>query len=143
MQYSLWFHFAPFQHAFVHRLSELGIAYGGSPIVEGSAKRYFVDSIRGGEGIKSRFLLMIANDQKSSLADVASGLGKSFGDILELDGKGHFPVCQPLPTESVTSIVAADFDGDGALDLFVPHRDGGQSIVLWNDGKGTFRPRPT
>jgi len=54
------------------------------------------------------------------------------------DGRGHFPSCQPLPTESATSIVAADFDGDGALDLFVPHRDGGQSIVLWNDGKGRF-----
>jgi hypothetical protein len=38
-------------------------------------------------------------------------------------GKGHFPACRPLPTESATSIVAADFDGDGALDLFVPHRD--------------------
>ena len=54
------------------------------------------------------------------------------------DGKGHFPVCQPLPTESATSIVAADLDGDGAIDLFVPHRDGGQSIILWNDGKGHF-----
>jgi hypothetical protein len=55
------------------------------------------------------------------------------------DGKGHFPACQPLPkTESATSIVAADFDGDGAIDLFVPHRDGGQSYVLWNDGKGHF-----
>ncbi len=54
------------------------------------------------------------------------------------DGKGHFPTCQPLPTESATSIVAADFDGDGSLDLFVPHRDGGQSIILWNDGKGNF-----
>ena len=55
------------------------------------------------------------------------------------DRKGHFPDCQPLPkTESATSIVAADFDGDGALDLFVPHRDGGQSVVLWNDGKGHF-----
>ena len=54
------------------------------------------------------------------------------------DGKGHFQACQPLPTESATSIVAADFDGDGALDLFVPHRDGGQSIILWNDGKGHF-----
>jgi hypothetical protein len=54
------------------------------------------------------------------------------------DGKGHFPDCDALPTESATSIVAADFDGDGALDLFVPHRDGGQSAVLWNDGKGRF-----
>jgi hypothetical protein len=55
------------------------------------------------------------------------------------DGKAHFPACQPLPkTESATSIVAADFDDDGAIDLFVPHRDGGQSYVLWNDGKGYF-----
>jgi hypothetical protein len=54
------------------------------------------------------------------------------------DRTGHFPGCQPLPTESATSIVAADFDGDGALDLFVPNRDGGQSILLWNDGKGRF-----
>ncbi|PYT60851.1 MAG: hypothetical protein DMG46_06390 [Acidobacteria bacterium] len=30
---------APFQHAFVQRLSELGIAYQGSPIVEGPGKR--------------------------------------------------------------------------------------------------------
>jgi hypothetical protein len=54
------------------------------------------------------------------------------------DGKGRFPACEALPTESAMSIVAADFDGDGAVDLFVPHRDGGQSILLWNDGKGHF-----
>jgi hypothetical protein len=54
------------------------------------------------------------------------------------DRAAGFPSCHPLPTESATSIVAADFDGDGALDLFVPHRDGGQSILLWNDGKGNF-----
>lgn len=55
------------------------------------------------------------------------------------DRSGHFPSCQPLPhTQSATSIVVADFDGDGAPDLFVPHRDGGQSYVLWNDGKGNF-----
>lgn len=55
------------------------------------------------------------------------------------DGKGRFPACQALPmSESSTSIVAADLDGDGAIDLFVPHRDGGQSIILWNDGKGHF-----
>ena len=55
------------------------------------------------------------------------------------DRSGHFPTCQSLPhTESATSIVVADFDGDGAPDLFVPHRDGGQSYVLWNDGHGHF-----
>jgi hypothetical protein len=54
------------------------------------------------------------------------------------DRHGSFPSCEPLATQSATSIVAADFDGDGAPDLFVPHRDGGQSVVLWNDGKGRF-----
>jgi hypothetical protein len=54
------------------------------------------------------------------------------------DRKGGFPSCDPLPGGSATSIVAADFDGDGAIDLFVPHRDGGQSVVLWNDGKVRF-----
>ena len=77
-------HLAPFQHAFVQRLSELGIAYDGSPIVEGSAKRYFDDSMRGGEGIKSHFLLVIPSDQKSSVSDAANGLARSFSNILEL-----------------------------------------------------------
>ena len=54
------------------------------------------------------------------------------------DRKGGFPDCKQLPTESSTIIVAADFDGDGAVDLFVPHRDGGHSLILWNDGKGNF-----
>lgn len=77
-------HFAPFQHAFVQRLSELRIAYGKSPIVDGSAKRYFEDSMRGGEGIKSRFLLMIAENANSSVIEAANKLGKSFSNILEL-----------------------------------------------------------
>lgn len=54
------------------------------------------------------------------------------------DGKGNFPSCTKLPTESATIIVAADFDGDGAIDLLVPHRDGGRGLILWNDGKGKF-----
>ena len=53
---------APFQHAFVQRLSELGIAYRGSPIVEGAGERYFDDSLRGGDGIRSRFLLLCHAD---------------------------------------------------------------------------------
>ena len=50
--------------------------------------------------------------------------------------KGEFPLCVPFITGSATSIVAGDFDGDGALDLFVPHRDGGQSLIVWNNGQG-------
>ena len=58
------------------------------------------------------------------------------------DGKAAFPACTPLATQSATIIVAADLDGDGRIDLFVPHRDGGQNLVFWNDGTGTFAAPP-
>ena len=74
---------APFQHAFVQRLSELGIAYSGSPIIEGPGKRYFDDSLRGGKGIRSRFLLMV-NDDDSSAKEAARQLVASFEEIVEL-----------------------------------------------------------
>jgi 2-polyprenyl-6-methoxyphenol hydroxylase-like FAD-dependent oxidoreductase len=75
---------APFQHAFVQRLSELGIAYRGSPIVEGAGKRYLDDSMRGGKGIDSRFLLLLDSEAEPSTLDAATQLAKSFGDIAEL-----------------------------------------------------------
>jgi AhpD family alkylhydroperoxidase len=75
---------APFQHAFVQRLSELGIAYPGSPIVEGPGKRYFDDSMGGGKGISSRFLVMIDDDTDSSTKEAAKQLCESFSDIVEL-----------------------------------------------------------
>lgn len=58
------------------------------------------------------------------------------------DGKGGFPNEIPLPTQSATIIVAADLDGDGNDDLLVPHRDGGQSLIFWNDGTGKFAAPP-
>jgi hypothetical protein len=75
---------APFQHAFVERLSELGIAYHGSPIVEGAGERYLDDSLRGGEGILSRFLLMPGDDADSPVTEGARRLANSFGDTVEL-----------------------------------------------------------
>ncbi|MBL9203246.1 MAG: VCBS repeat-containing protein [Opitutaceae bacterium] len=58
------------------------------------------------------------------------------------DGKGGFPTEIPLPTQSATIIVAADLDRDGKIDLFIPHRDGGQSLIFWNDGTGKFTAGP-
>ena len=74
---------APFQHAFVQRLSELGVAYQGSPIVEGPGKRYFDNSIRGGNGIRGRFLLL-TNETDGVFFDAAKRLVESFQDVVEL-----------------------------------------------------------
>jgi len=77
-------HLAPFQHAFVQRLSELGIAYKGSPIIEGRGKRYFDDSLRGGKGIGSRFLLFVTNEAESSIKESAHKLASSFSAVAEV-----------------------------------------------------------
>lgn len=74
---------APFQHAFVKRLSELGITYGGSPIIEGAGKRYFDDSLRGGAGIRSRYLLLFDKDADPLSAEGAKQLAASFTDVVE------------------------------------------------------------
>jgi 2-polyprenyl-6-methoxyphenol hydroxylase-like FAD-dependent oxidoreductase len=82
---------APFQHAFVQRLSELGIACHGSPIVEGPGKRYFDDSLRGGNGIRNRFLLLLGNEADRSAKETAKQVTQSFSDVVELrfaDNKG-------------------------------------------------------
>ncbi len=57
------------------------------------------------------------------------------------DGTGTFPRCDVLSTESATTIAAGDLTGDGFVDLFVPHRDGGQSFLFVNDGTGGFDER--
>lgn len=75
---------APFQHAFVQRLSELGIAYRGSPIVDGSGERYFDDSICGGQGILSRFLLLVDSAASPATIEAARQLATSFGQLVEL-----------------------------------------------------------
>ncbi len=59
------------------------------------------------------------------------------------DGNAGFANCTALNTQSATIIVAADLDANGHVDLFVPHRDGGQNVILWNDGRGGFGGAPT
>jgi 2-polyprenyl-6-methoxyphenol hydroxylase-like FAD-dependent oxidoreductase len=74
---------APFQDAFVQRLSELGIAYRGSPIVEGPGERYFDDSMRGGKGILRRFLLMVGKGAEPSVTRAATELAGACPDVLD------------------------------------------------------------
>ncbi len=75
---------APFQHAFVQRLSELGIVYRGSPIIEGPGERFFDDSLRGGQGISSRFILFLNRDTNQAQVDEAKQLSELFSGVVEL-----------------------------------------------------------
>ena len=75
---------APFQRAFVRRLSQIGVAYRGSPIVEGDGERYFDDSMRGGQGIGARFLIVIGDDTDSSTTAAMRQLLGSFNDVVEV-----------------------------------------------------------
>ena len=57
-------------------------------------------------------------------------------------GQGHFDAdCLAFSHESCTTVTPADMNRDGLIDLIVPHRDGGQSNVYLNDGKGGFGKR--
>jgi 2-polyprenyl-6-methoxyphenol hydroxylase-like FAD-dependent oxidoreductase len=105
---------APFQHAFVERLSELGIAYRGSPIVEGAGKRHFDDSMRGGEGIRSRFLLALNVDADSSTKESAKQLAESSGEIVELR-LGHYQDITLVRPDGYVAYSAHNQDGVAAL----------------------------
>jgi 2-polyprenyl-6-methoxyphenol hydroxylase-like FAD-dependent oxidoreductase len=78
---------APFQHGFVQTLSELGVTYDGSPLVEGPGERYLDESFRGG-GIGSRFVLLLDRGDGSAL-EKARGLADDFREVLELRSGAH------------------------------------------------------
>jgi 2-polyprenyl-6-methoxyphenol hydroxylase-like FAD-dependent oxidoreductase len=105
---------ARFQHAFVQRLSGLGIAYHGSPIVEGDGKRYFDDSMRGGNGIRSRFILVLPNDADSSTKRAAEQLAGSFPDIVELRLQARHSIALVRP-DGYIAYSAPRREGNGAL----------------------------
>ncbi len=72
--------------------------------------------------------------------DLIAANRQSVSYICLNDGHGNFDK-QPsitIPSESATTIVPADFNGDGWVDFAIPHRDGGQSHVYYNDGKMGF-----
>jgi hypothetical protein len=57
------------------------------------------------------------------------------------EGHGRFQTeCRAFSSEPATTITPADLDSDGAVDLVVPHRNGGQSYVYFNAGRAAFPP---
>jgi hypothetical protein len=105
---------APFEHAFVERLSELGIDYSGSPIVEGAGKRYFDASLRGGDGIRSRFLLLVDQDADAASRDAARQLSDSFSNVVELRLQPHSHITLVRPDGYIA--FSARHDGAAGLD---------------------------
>jgi len=99
---------APFQHAFVQRLSELGVAYRGSPIVEGAGERHWDDSIRGGEGIRSRFLLLVDESADPSVTKAAREITDSMPQIVELRSRPGRDIRLVRPDGYVAYAAAGD-----------------------------------
>lgn len=88
---------APFQHAVVQRLSELGVAYHGSPVIEGAGKRYIDASMRGGSGIRSRYLLLVGGNAAPTVLEGARRLVDAFATLVELRpvGRGGLTLVRP------------------------------------------------
>src|SRR5262249_28077198 len=105
----------PFQHAFVQRLSELGIAYRGSSIVEGPGARYFDDSLRGGAGIRSRFLLVCDRDADPALKDASTQLCERLAGVVELRWGARQEITLVRP-DGYAAFTAGIRDGLGALE---------------------------
>jgi hypothetical protein len=105
---------APFQHAFVQRLSELGIAYPVSPIIEGPGKRYFDDSLRGGNGVRSRFILFVGGGEPDATNEAARQLGDALRDVVEVRSSRHAGVTLVRP-DGYVAFAADGRAGAGAL----------------------------
>jgi len=103
------------QHAFVQRLSELGIAYRGSPIVEGAGKRSFDESLRGGDGIRSRFLLVVDDDVAPPINEAAKELAGSSHDIVERRSQPRHDITLVRP-DGYIAYSAHNHDGIAALE---------------------------
>ncbi len=88
---------APFRYRFVQRISELGVDYHGSALVEGPGHRYFDESLRGGRGIGSRFVLLVGAEDESETAAEARCLAAEFHDVLELrsDARAGITLVRP------------------------------------------------
>jgi hypothetical protein len=83
----------------------------------------------------------IADLNRDGLPDivVANRADSAIAYICLNRGAGEFTAdCTGFAHISATTITPADVNGDQRIDLVVPHRDGGQSYVYFNNGTGDF-----
>lgn len=73
-----------FRRSFVRNLSELDISYAGSPIIRGSGNRFWHDSLRGGKGIRSRFLMLLGGNASADTKKATGQFCESLADLIEL-----------------------------------------------------------
>jgi len=133
---------APFQHAFVQRLSELGIAYPESPIVEGPGKRYLDDAMRGGRGIGSRFLLVLHEDAGPAERAAATDLCRAFPGVLECR-KTARPGLALIRPDGYVAYSATALGGDERAHVrAVLERQITNEGVSSGDGSGRTPPSP-
>jgi hypothetical protein len=114
-------------------------------------KRVYANDGKGNFSLLSTFgrpewptrLATVADVNRDGLPDILVANraedGKGPNYVCLNKGKGQFDAdCLAFSHESATTITPADMNGDGSVDLIVPNRDGGQSYVYLNDGKGAF-----
>ena len=99
-----------------------------------------------GRGEWSTRHIRVADLNGDALPDVvlANRYGRESGPshiCFGVEGGEFEEGCVSFAWGSATTVTPADFNSDGALDLAVPHRDGGQSFIYLNDGKGGFDQR--
>ena len=77
-------HLSTFQHAFVNRLSGLGISYPESPIIEGGGERLFEDFMRSGQISATHFVLLLPEGASSNLRNSVESLVDEFNPVLTI-----------------------------------------------------------